>query len=336
MSIFKRPGSPFYQCEFVYRKHRVVRSTGETQAREARAFERQLRDKVARESREVPIARSLTLDQACAKYYIQHGKHLRWHSEVERHLTLICKHIDKDLPLASLGPKEVTGLVVARQNEGAGPAGVNRTLAVLQGVHRRAARKWEETVRVIAWSDFKLKEPRERVRWITQAEALRLLVALPPHIELVVRFLLLTGVRKLEAFLLTWDRVHFDRMEVQILAKGGHKRAVALSPDAMLVLHQAPRVGRYVFDTTNARRHFDKALKVAGITDFHWHDLRHTHASWLGHGGAALEVISRSLGHSGIAVTMKYRHVMQVEVREALQRLPALSANSNVLIPLKR
>lgn len=335
MSVFKRPGSPYFQCEFVFRGRRIVRSTRTKTRREAQAFERRLRDQVAREAKDQPITPALTLDQACGKYWLQHGHRLRWAPEVERHLRLICQHIDRDLPLAQLGPRHVTLLVEARQAQGAGPAGVNRTLAVLQGVHRRASRKWEEPVRAIAWADFKLREPKERVRWITPEEAQRLLAELPAHIASIVRFILLTGLRRNEAFQLTWDRVHFERMEVVVIAKGGHKHAIALSPEAVTVLHEVPRQGRYVFDTTNWRRHFTAGLKAAGIADFTWHDLRHTFATWMGE-HAAIEVVSRQLGHSSLGVTMKYRHVNQGEVRAALQRLPALGTSSAVVVPLKR
>src|SRR3990167_6974769 len=50
---------------------------------------------------------------------------------------------------------------------------------------------------------FKTKE-QSRIRWITEREAGALLDSLPGHTEALVRFLLLTGVRRREAFELTW------------------------------------------------------------------------------------------------------------------------------------
>lgn len=324
MSIFKRPNSPFYYCEFHREGRRVVRSTRTASARDARAFERRLRDQVAKEQRETPIAPALTVDQACGQYWDEHGHRLRWASEVARHLRLICQHIDKDTPLALLGAREVTALVQARRAEGAGAPAVNRTLSVLQGVHNRASGSWELTVRAIVWKLHRLKEPKERVRFLTLDEARRLIAALPFHAALIVRFLLLTGLRKREVMNLTWTDVLFERAAVKVLAKGGHKREVVVGPEALLVLHEAPRIDRHVFDATNFRKLWEAALVAAGIEDFRLHDLRHTHATWLRQQGVPLEVIRDDLGHSSIAVTQKYAHVEQSEVRAALQTLPSL------------
>lgn len=335
MSVFKRKDSPFYQTEFVYRKRRISRSTGTTSRREAEVYERKLRDKVAREFQEVAAAPELSLDHACGRYWIEHGSRLRWARDVERNLRYIVNLLDRDMPFAELSNRHVAALIEGRRGQGAGIPAINRTISVLQGVHSRAASRWEAPVKVISWKEFKAKE-QGRVRWLTEAEAGRLLEALPANIAALVRFLLLTGMRQREAFELTWDRVAFDRGAVFIVAKGGKRREVALSPEAILLLHEQPQTGRYVFDKTGWRKRFEKALVAAGISDFRWHDLRHTHATWLRQKGVALEVVSQSLGHSGIAVTQKYAHVAQHEVREALQKLPSLSPNRSSVVPLRR
>jgi site-specific recombinase XerD len=101
------------------------------------------------------------------------------------------------------------------------------------------------------------------------------------------------------------------------------------------VLRDVPQTGRYVFQTTNWRKHFEAALLAAGIDNFRWHDLRHTFATWLGHSGAPLEVIRDQLGHSSISVTQKYRHVIRGEVRAALHNLPTVSPISAGVTRLK-
>lgn len=330
MSVFKRKGSPFFYCEFVIAGRRVSRSTGCTSAREARSFERALKKQERAKIRRGTIEPALTVEQACARYWTQHGCHLseRWALEVERHLKTITAVIDRDLPIADLGNKDVDRLITTRRADGVANGTINRTLAVLKGLHRRAARKWDISVRIIDWPDMMLKEPKERVRWLTPETATAFLAAFPPETELLVRFLLLTGLRRGEVFGLTWDRVHLDRMAVEVIAKGGIRREVAIEAEAALILQQCPRGSRYVFDTTNWRRRFQAALKASGITDFRWHDLRHTHATWMRQRGASIEVVSKSLGHSSIAVTMRYAHVDQSEVREALRALPSIGTSN--------
>lgn len=333
MSLFKRPSSPFWWTEFVVKGERVVRSTRTTSRREAEQFERALRDQVARRTKHTPATPALTVDQACGRYWIEHGRRLRDARNVQRWLRYIVAGIDKDLPLSELSTRHVTQFVADLRTKGRGEIAINRTVTCLQGVHNRAAKKWEESVRVIDWREMKTKE-RPRVRFLEHAEAQRLMDALPEHIKRVVLFILTTGLRKAEAFRLAWDKVRTG--SVLVIVKGGYEREVALSPEAALVLAETPRDGRYVFDTTNWRKHFEAARIAADVPDIRWHDLRHTLATWLGRSGAPLEVIRDQLGHSSISVTQKYRHVVSSEVRESLQKLPALRPSSGKVVPMKK
>lgn len=335
MSLFKRPGSPYYYTEFVVKERRFVRSTRTASRREAEQFERSLRDKVAAETKETPATPSLTLDQACGKYWLEHGRRLRDARNVERWLKYIVRFIDRTLPLRELSTKHVTQFVADMRAANIGEIAINRSVTCLQGVHNRAGKKWEEPVKVIGWRGQKSRE-KARVRWITHEEAQRFLDALPEHIRRVVLFLLVVGVRKREAFNLTWTAVNFATATITVKVKGGDLREIALSPEAVLVLHQCPQTGRYVFDTTNWRKHFEKARVASGVENFRWHDLRHTFATWLGHSGAPLELVRDQLGHSSVAVTEKYRHVIQQELRNALQKLPTVGTNTGVVVPLKK
>ena len=334
MSVFKRKGSPFYYIEFLFRGRRVSRSARTSSRREAETFERRLRDEIARETRHLPVTPSLTLDQACGRYWKEHGHKLRWSGEVARHLKLICTHLDRTMPFAELSNKDVNQLVQARELDGAGPAGVNRTLAVLQGVHSRATARWESPTKAVAWRMHKLKEPKGTIRFITIEDARRLIAALPVHSALIVRFLLATGLRREEVLSLTWSDVEFATSHVRVLAKGGIRRLVPIEGEALLVLHEAPRAGRYVFDRKNFRRHWEAARKAAGLGNLRVHDLRHTHATWLRQQGAPLEVVKVALGHSSVAVTQKYAHVVEAEVRAALQGLTALTNGSASVVQL--
>jgi integrase len=346
MSVSKRPGSPYYWTEFEYRGRRVRESTKTASRRDAEAYERRRREEVAAEFAAKPKQppekqklQRLTLDVACGRYWIEHGRRRRDARDEQRNLKYITQFIDRDILLTDLSNRHVNELRNARLAMGAGPAGVNRTLTTLQTMHNHAAQRWEVEVKVIAWRKHKLKEPKERVRWITREEAQRLLNRLKefaPHIEIVVRFMLLTGLRREEAFNCEWAKIEWDKSQIIVRVKGGHERAVDLEAEAMQILREQPKVDRYIFDTTNWRKHFDRGLEEAAIEDFTWHDLRHTFATWLGRSGAPIEVVSKALGHSSIAVTMKYRHVIGSEVRDALRKLPTLQSPQENVVPLKR
>lgn len=334
MALFRRPGSKFWQTEFQVKGIRVSRSTGETSRRAAESFERRLRDEIAANAKDIQRrAKAGSLDQACGRYWIEHGSRLRDARNTARWLRYLVTYLDKDTALADLSTAHVTALVSTMREAGRGEIAINRTVTCLQGVHNRAAKAWEWPVKVIAWKGHKSRE-RGRIAHLTPEQARDLIAALPPHTAALVRFLLLTGLRKREAFDLTWERVETDAVTVTV--KGGHTRRVLIPIEASELLATLPRDRRYVFDTTNWRRHFEAAKRQAGVPDLRWHDLRHTLATWLGQGGAPLDVIRDQLGHSSISVTQKYRHVVGAEVRGALQKLPALVPAGYKVIPLKR
>jgi len=69
-------------------------------------------------------------------------------------------------------------------------------------------------------------------------------------------------------------------------------------------------------------RHFDPALKKAGIDKIRFHDLRHTYASLLIEQGENPKYIQTQLGHSSPTVTMNvYAHLMKPVNQESAIRL---------------
>jgi len=51
---------------------------------------------------------------------------------------------------------------------------------------------------------------------------------------------------------------------------------------------------------------FEPILQEAGVTDFRFHDLRHTFASWYMMNGGDLYELAKILGHSNIRMTERY------------------------------
>jgi len=333
MSLFRRAGSPYWYSEIQVRGARVVRSTGTSDKREAARFERALRESLKRETAAKPRL-AMTLSQAAARFWNEHGKDLRSARSTHWNVNRFMQFFGEDLLLCELSNKHVAELVEARKADGAAAAGINRTLAALRQVHRMASRRWDEPVKSIDWSQHWRQEPKERVRWLTPAEATRLLDELPEHIRLAAEWSLYTGCRKSETFGLRWSDVDLERGFATVQGKTG-ARTVWLSAEARGVLDRSPRQSTAVFDGTNHRKLFEAAAKACAISDFRWHDLRHTHATWLRQAGAPLEVVQRSLGHTLITTTQRYAHVDDAEIREALRKLPDLSTASGNVVRLK-
>lgn len=332
MSIFKRAGSPFYYSEIVRGGIRSVRSTKTASEREARAFDKLHAREIEARARK-PRKPSLTLDEACGRFWIEKGQHLGWSDHVARHLRWIVSS-GGQLSLDTVSNEVVAAIVDFRKARGAGAAGVNRTLAVLRQLLGRSQKAWNQDVPHIDWRAHWQREPKGRVRWLTPAEAQRLCEELPEHVRLAVEWSLYTGTRKSETFGLRWEDVDMQRGTATVQGKTG-RRSVWLSAEARAVISRATHSGPLVFDRTNNRKLFAAGVASCGLENFHWHDLRHTHATWMRQAGAPLEIVARSLGHSTIQVTQRYAHVDDQEVKDALRKLPSLDASAGNVVPLK-
>ncbi len=78
---------------------------------------------------------------------------------------------------------------------------------------------------------------------------------------------------------------------------------------------------------------FDKAwrasLKKAGITNFHFHDLRHTFASNMLLSGASLKDVKEMMGHSDISMTDRYAHLTHSHMFQRQSKLAEHYQNEN-------
>ena len=335
MSVFKRHGSPYYYAEFIIEGVRFCRSTKATTERQARNVEKLLKEEARARLAEKRPAATLTLDTAFGRYWIEFANTLseKWAAQVARYSQEILRILPKDMLIEQITDAEVNDFVQARLAEGGGGYAINRALAVFRRVHNVAAKKWKQKTQIIDWADF-MSDEAKRVRFLTTNEIEHLMKYLSPSLKLAVEWSLYTGCRWDETFSLTWNRVFFERGYATVTAKGSREHTVWLTPHALGVLARCDRDRRYVFDKTNWRRAWDAGKKKAGIADFRWHDLRHTHATWLRQQGAPVEVVQRSLGHSDISTTLRYAHVADRELQEALHRLPTLSTNTDGVVSI--
>lgn len=342
MSVRKRKGSPYYHYDFIVKGRRFTGSTQTTSRREAERVEREAKDREKQRSKEEskPV---YTLSEACGIYWNEKGHRGRgkWQEDTARYLQQICKYVDETTLMSHLGDKHVNQFVQARLRTfeaGKGHSAINRALAVFRAVHNHVKDLHEQPVKSIRWAKHMQDEPNERIRWLLPEELARLMEHLPDHARFAVAWSVYTGMRLAATYDLTWDAIEFGKGQCEIVKKGGEKQTIFLSHDALMLLAEVPRHGPFVFNRTNRRKIFEKALRDAHIEDFRWHDLRHTHATWLRQAGAALEIVQRSLGHKSIKTTQRYAHVADSEMRDALQKLPSLkhvSGESGNVIPLK-
>ena len=74
---------------------------------------------------------------------------------------------------------------------------------------------------------------------------------------------------------------------------------------------------------------FNSVLKRAGISDFRFHDLRHTFASHFVMRGGSLKDLQEILGHKTMAMTLRYAHLSKEHKRKAVNLLNGLTTPQN-------
>jgi len=73
---------------------------------------------------------------------------------------------------------------------------------------------------------------------------------------------------------------------------------------------------------------FRLAVQRSGLSDFCFHDLRHTFASWLVSEGVELIKVRDLLGHTSIRMTERYAHLAPFRLHEAVGALDGLYEQS--------
>ena len=139
-----------------------------------------------------------------------------------------------------------------------------------------------------------------------------------------------TGCRKTEIMSLPWEHVDLDRAEMRIVDGKTGSRTVHLSPSAVNVLADLPRVPGipWVLPGTKPGTHMadiDTAWRTirrrAGLDDVRIHDIRHSFASRALALGEGLPIIGRLLGHRQAETTARYAHLDRAAVSKSAERV---------------
>lgn len=218
-----------------------------------------------------------------------------------------------------------------------GPATVVRYMAVLSHALSLAVREW-------GWLDsnpmLKVKKPalpQARVRFLSDEERDRLLEVcrenVCPYLYPIVVIALSTGARKSEILNLRWKDIDLKRGMAQLeQTKNRERRALPLTHHAkelVQALHDKAKPDRHDFLFPRAdgmapftiQKVWYQAIQQAGLDDFHFHDLRHSAASYLAMNGATLAEIAEVLGHKTLQMVKRYAHLSDQHVAKVVERM---------------
>jgi integrase len=185
-----------------------------------------------------------------------------------------------------------------------------------------------ETLRV---RDAKMRADRESANvWRRERnrELLPTLLHYGDHMTPAVVLSMNTGLRRGELLKLRWRSVDFAHRLLTVEgpdSKTRQTRHVPLNGEAMRVLEfwrEQSGDGPRVFEIcTGFKTAWGHILKRANIASFRWHDLRHHFASRLVQHGVPLNTVRDLLGHSSIAMSLRYAHLAPDQRREAVAML---------------
>lgn len=235
-----------------------------------------------------------------------------------------------DKKLSDLTLREIQAFVgeIAQSHT---PATANRVLSLLARMLKLAV-LWQILDRNVCVGIPKFREAKIRERFLSPEEIQRLYRAMehePAKVACAaLKLMLLTGQRRNEILTLTWKQVDLDT-GVLFLAKtkSGKTRHVVLSEAAVELLTSQPSKDSsdWVFPgrsgdgpLVNVDKTLKRLIAAAGLEKFRVHDLRHSHASLLANNGVSLFVIQQTLGHSSPSMTMRYSHLCDAALRQAV------------------
>lgn len=272
MSVYKPKNSPYYQFDFQVSGQRFHGSTGCKNERDARAVERDQREKAKAAVKAAKAAGGgpLTIDDAAARYWREVGER---HANASTTWTDLGRLVDYFGPtklLVDITDDDVAKLVQWRRAQPAwgrtetkdgkpmklvSPATVNRsTTLVLKKMFTRAKRTWRHTFPVEPiWRDHFLSEPKERVRELRRSESSSLRLATRDDYTPIFEFARATGLR-LDECLLRWREVDWETGWITTTGKNGRTVKTAItSPVRAILLPLRQHNAEWVF-TYEAKR----------------------------------------------------------------------------------
>ena len=251
----------------------------------------------------------------------------------------------KGRKLSTITNSECQGIVSKMKNRTAAggiPSQSSRyaQLAFIRAVLRMAANEW-------GWIKsapyIKAIPPRQtRIKWLTREQAQALIDNAVDYQKPVITFALSTGLRRSNILTLEWSQVDLVRKTAWInpeQSKSYKAIGVSLNDTAcQIIREQIGRHTKYVFVRerkyngiiemvpmrVDSNKAFYSAMKRAGIEGFHFHDLRHTWASWLIQSGVPLSALQEMGGWESIEMVKKYAHLSPAHLQEHAKNIDSI------------
>lgn len=337
MSVYKPKGKPHYHFDFQFRGRRYCGSTGCDTRRAAEAFERRERQRAALPEQQRP---PITVDEACGLYQ-EHAEQLPSWPTIKYMLSELIAGLGANKLVSEITQRELQ-IYFARRRDGRSNASVNREIENARSVWRRANRTKYDIGEMPDWAQLFLKVPRKPPRELETVEEGKLFLAMRNDVADAVDFMLKSGWRRGEVLDLKWEDVSIPRKQAITRIKGGDFEVRPLTTTLIEIIARQPQAEdeeakayvftyecqksrgnrrkgkRYRLTPTALRKPFAQAKEAAGVDNFRIHDLRHTRGTRIVRSTGSLAAAKEALKHRRIETTLRYAHVLDDDVRNAL------------------
>lgn len=250
----------------------------------------------------------------------------------------------RDRKITSVAHEEI--VEIHRSNQ-ATPTAANRAVKYLCSAINKLAAKLGIAI-VNPATGVKLYPETPRGRYLNRLEAPRFIEAITrlqkePMYAVqadAVKIMLLTGARKMNVCHMMLEEITEDGRWIipEAKFKGRREFEITLGPEELEIIEKRRR-GRTTGPVFEYRGHVlseckktvRKACAMAGIENFHTHDLRRTLGTWMLSCGAPVAVVSKKLGHRSITTTEQvYAHMLPDVAAEATAAaIAAMKGESN-------
>lgn len=346
MALYKRGGTWWYKFIFA---GKIIRESAKTSRKTvAQDAERNRRLELEKTLAGIPIEkredRIRSVKDVVRPYRETYGINHREQSVLfsEGRLAHVTRLLGSML-LPDLNESAIKGYITTRLAEKAGGRTINMELGELS---RAIGKKWS-----VLWPKVrKLEERKDVGRALSAEEEKRLLDTAGQkkrwaHAAVIIRALLLTGMRSGELTGATWGQVDFERRVLTVgraKTSSGTGRQIPMNNDLFLLLtaHSEwftkkfgeTRPEHYMFPfgkpqptdptrPTSTLKTVWGSIRTEAKVPCRLHDLRHTAATKMAEAGIPESTMLALMGHMSRAMLERYSHIRMNAKREAVKAL---------------
>ena len=209
------------------------------------------------------------------------------------------------------------------------PGTINRELGLIQHIFEVARVEWNIPLAINPVKAIrKPKSDKPRERRLRDGEWERVIEACNqcrnPLIKPVLCFSVETGMRRGEVLNARWRDLSWANHTLHIpITKNGHPRTIPLTVKALAVLATLGNIHRgeeHIFPLSMEaiKLAWQRLTKRAGITDLHFHDLRHEAVSRFFELGLTVPEVALISGHKDPRMLFRYTHLKAEDVARKL------------------